>query len=155
MHPALFFYWRTAGGAMVKNPLANSGDTREASLISRLGRSHGVGSGNLLQYSCLENFMDRGAWWVTTHRVAKRHDRAHMHTQLLYSVALVSAIKRSESLPCVCVCVCVCPLHAGSPCYSSSIPSRSSQSTQLSSLCYGVGIHQLPVPHMAGHICQS
>jgi len=56
---------------MVKNPLANSVHARETSLNPRLGRSHGVGNGNLLQYSCLENFMDRGAWWVTVHRVTK------------------------------------------------------------------------------------
>ena len=46
---------------MVKNPLANAGDTR---LIPGLGRSPGEGNGNLLQYSCLENSMDREGWWA-------------------------------------------------------------------------------------------
>ena len=47
---------------MVKNPPANMGDTRNAVLIPELGRSHGERNGNLLQYSSLENSMDRGAW---------------------------------------------------------------------------------------------
>ena len=45
---------------MVKNLPANAGD---AGSIPGLGRSPGVGNGNLLQYSCLENSMDRGDWW--------------------------------------------------------------------------------------------
>ena len=47
---------------MVKNPLANSGDIRDADLIGGAGRSPGGGYGNPLQYSCLENPMDREAW---------------------------------------------------------------------------------------------
>ena len=53
---------------MVKNPPANSGDL---SLIPGSGRSPEEGNGSLLQYSCLGNPMDRGAWWATVHRVAK------------------------------------------------------------------------------------
>ena len=53
---------------MVKNPPANAGDTRDAGLIPRLGRSPGGGSGNQLQYSRLENSMDRGAWPATRGR---------------------------------------------------------------------------------------
>ena len=44
--------------------------------ISRLGRSPGGGHGNPLQYSCLENPMDRGAWWATVHSVAQSWTRA-------------------------------------------------------------------------------
>ena len=51
------------GGSVVKNLPANIGDVRDAGLISRSGRSPGEGNGNPLQYSCLENPMDRGAWW--------------------------------------------------------------------------------------------
>ena len=54
-----------------KNLPANAGDLREAGLISGLGRSTGGGHGNPLQYSCLENSMDRGALWATAHGVAK------------------------------------------------------------------------------------
>ena len=56
---------------MVNNPLANIGRVREAGLIPGLGRSLGEGNSNPLQYSCLENPMDREAWWATVHRVAK------------------------------------------------------------------------------------
>ena len=48
---------------VVKNPPAIAGDIRDMGSIPRLGRSPGEGNGNSLQYSCLGNFMDRGAWW--------------------------------------------------------------------------------------------
>ena len=59
---------------VVKNMLANAGDVRDRGSIPGLGRSPRGGHGNLLQYSCLENPMDRRAWRATVHRVAKRHD---------------------------------------------------------------------------------
>ena len=55
---------------VVKNP-ANARDIRDEGLISGSGRFPGGGQGNPLPYSCLENPMDRGAWWPTIHRVAK------------------------------------------------------------------------------------
>ena len=56
---------------MVKNLPANAGDTRDVGSIPGSGRSPGGGHGNPLQYSCLKNPMDRGAWKATVHRVAK------------------------------------------------------------------------------------
>ena len=56
---------------MVKNLLANAGDIRDMGSILGSGRSPGGGHGNPLQYSCLENPMDRGAWWATVHGVAE------------------------------------------------------------------------------------
>ena len=56
---------------VLKNLPANAGDARDVSLISGLGSSPGGGHGNPLQNSCLENPMDRGAWWVSVHGVAK------------------------------------------------------------------------------------
>ena len=53
------------GGSVVKNTPANAGNSRDPGLIRGSGRSPGKGNGNLLQYFCLENPMDRGAWWVT------------------------------------------------------------------------------------------
>ena len=53
---------------VLKNLPANAGD---AGSIPGSGRSPGVGNGNPLQYSCLENSMDRGAWWATVHEVTK------------------------------------------------------------------------------------
>ena len=60
---------------LVKNPPANAGDIRDAGSIPGSGRSLRVGNGNLLQHSCLENSMDRGAWWATIHGVAKSQTR--------------------------------------------------------------------------------
>ena len=56
------------GGLAVKNLPDNAGD---AGLIRRSGRSPGEGNGNPLQYTCLENLMDRGAWWAAVHGIAK------------------------------------------------------------------------------------
>ena len=60
-----------SGGAVVKNPPANAGDTRDVGLIPGSGSSPEVGNGNPLQYSCLENPMDRGAWQAIVHGVAR------------------------------------------------------------------------------------
>ena len=63
--------WASQVALVVKDPPANAGDIREISLIPGLGRSPGGGHGTPLQYSCLDNPMDRGAWWATFHGVAK------------------------------------------------------------------------------------
>ena len=59
---------------MVKNLPVNAGDTRDVGSIPEPGRSPGGGNGNPLQYSCLKNPMDRGAWWATVHGVVKESD---------------------------------------------------------------------------------
>ena len=76
--------WGFPGGTVVKNPPANAGDVRDMGLIPGSGRSSGGGNGNPLQYSCLENSMDRGAWW-----------------------AELKVGRAAENL-CVCVCLCGC-----------------------------------------------
>ena len=58
---------------VVKNPPANAGDVRDVGSIPGSGRSPGEGYGSPLQYSCLENPMDGGAWWATAHGVAESH----------------------------------------------------------------------------------
>ena len=60
--------WVSLVAQMVKNPPANAG---EAGWIPGSERSSGEGNGNLLQYSCLGNPMDAGAWWATVHGVTK------------------------------------------------------------------------------------
>ena len=60
------------GGSEFRTSVCNAGDL---GLISGLGRSHGEGNGNPLQYSCLENPMDGGVWWATVHGVAKSRTR--------------------------------------------------------------------------------
>ena len=60
------------GGSVVKNLTANAGDLGS---IPGSGRSPGEGNGKPLQYSCLKNSMDRGAWWATVHGVVKSQTR--------------------------------------------------------------------------------
>ena len=92
----------------VQNPPANSGDL---SLIPESGRVPGEGNGNPLEYSCLKNSIDRGAWWPTVHGVTKScvqlfvsHTRVnnsllHIHIYLTY-ISDVSSIT-------FCVCMCI------------------------------------------------
>ena len=78
---------------LVKNLLANARDVRNSGLISGLGRSHGGGFDNPLQYSCLEDPIVRGAWQATVHGFRVGHDRtglAFMH---------------------VCVCIYIYKIH--------------------------------------------
>ena len=72
---------------LVKTLPATAGDARDVSSIPELGRSLGEGNGTPLQYSCLENPVDRGAWWDTVHEVPKGRARlsacTHTHTRHL------------------------------------------------------------------------
>ena len=63
------------GGSEGKASACNAGDP---GLIPGMGRSPGEGNGNPLQYSCLENPMDRGAWWATVHGVAIAKSRTRL-----------------------------------------------------------------------------
>ena len=80
----------------VKNLPANAGDMRDVGLISGLGRSPGEGNDNPLQYSCLENPMNRGFWRATVHRVAKSRTRLkhlaclHIYFNVSWSIQAVS-----------------------------------------------------------------
>ena len=67
-----FTNWGFPGGSEVKVSACNAGDLGS---VPGLGRFPGEGNGNLLQYSCLENHMDGGAWWATVHGVAKSQTR--------------------------------------------------------------------------------
>ena len=69
---------------VVKNPPANAGNKREVGLIPGSRRSPGGGHGNSLQYSCLENPMDRGAWRATVHGVAKSQTRQQLNNNNIY-----------------------------------------------------------------------
>ena len=64
----LQYLWGFPGGTSGKEP-TNVGDIRDVGLIPWLGRSPEGGHGNPLQYTCLENPMDRGTWWATIHRL--------------------------------------------------------------------------------------
>ena len=75
------WWWDFPGGSNSKTSAYNVGDPGS---IPGLGRSPGEGNGNPLEYSCLENPMDRGAWQVTVHRVTESDmtERTHTHTAL-------------------------------------------------------------------------
>ena len=80
-------------------------DSKDAGSIPRLGRSPGEGIGNLLQYSCLENYTDREAWWMTIHGVTElnmtQHTYAHTHTLLctfFFPINIQHAIRNSRSM---------------------------------------------------------
>ena len=75
LRPSVNTFGASQVALVVKNPPANTGDIRDAGSIPELGRSPGEGSGNSLQYFCLENPMDRGAWQATAHRVTKSWTR--------------------------------------------------------------------------------
>ena len=66
---------------MVKNPLANAGDIRDSGSISGSGRSPEGGHGNPFRYSCLENPMDRGVWWLQSlgHKESDTTERLNTH----------------------------------------------------------------------------
>ena len=69
------------GGSVVKESACSAGDTEDAGSIPGSARSPGGGNANPLQYSCLENFMNRGAWWSTAHGVANSSTRMSTHTK--------------------------------------------------------------------------
>ena len=72
-----------AGSAVVKKMPDNAGDPRDTGLIPGLRKSLGIGKGHLVQYSCLENSMDRGAWWATVHGGVKSQTQQHLaHTHV-------------------------------------------------------------------------
>ena len=67
--------WGFPGGSVIKNPPVNAGEAGDVRLISGSGRSPGIENSNPLQYSYLENFMDKGAWPATVHWVGKSWTR--------------------------------------------------------------------------------
>ena len=83
-------------GSVGKESTCNAGDTGDAGLIPVLGRSPGGEHGNLLQYFCLENPMDRGAWWATVNGVAKSQTQLSMHTHTFSFVTNSIKIKNGQ-----------------------------------------------------------
>ena len=77
----MFLFMGFRGGSVVKNSSAIVGDM---GLMPRSGKSPGEGNGRLLQYSCLENSMDRGAWWVTVIKESEITHRLNNNRHLLY-----------------------------------------------------------------------
>ena len=82
------------GGSGGKESACNVGDLGS---IPGLGRSTGEGNGNPLQYSCLENLMDRGAWWATVHGVTKSWTRLNHYRTHTECVSIGSCMVTSVS----------------------------------------------------------
>ena len=92
--------WASQVALVVKNSPANAGGTRDVGLIPGLGRSPGGGNGNPLQNSCLENPMNRGAWWAAVQGGHKESDTTkttyHTHMQKVQWFILWSSVYKSE-----------------------------------------------------------
>ena len=85
---------------MVKNSPVNAGATGDAGSMPELGSSPGVGNGNSLQYSCLGNPMNRGAWWATVHGVPKSQNiRPDLATKHAYTDCLTQRQNLKPSFP--------------------------------------------------------
>ena len=82
---------------MVTNPPANAGDIRDVGSIPGLGRSPGVGNGNPLQYTCLENPMDRRDWRAIVHAITELDTTEHAHTHTHYRVDRWDALRNVKS----------------------------------------------------------
>ena len=111
----LLCWWMVPGASAVKNPPADAGDARDEDLIPRSGGSAEEGNGNPLQYSCLENPTDRGAWWPTDHGGHKESDtteQACMHTHTHHYIlpwlrvvlwcGMFLKVKLAQSCPTLC-----------------------------------------------------
>ena len=81
-------------------PVCDTGDARNMGSIPGLGRFPGRGHGNPLQYSCLENPTDRGAWWATAHRSQLDMTEAteHIHTQVFSPILWVAFLHYIDSV---------------------------------------------------------
>ena len=84
---------------MVENSPASSGDARDSGLIPESRRSPGIGNVNPLQYFCLKNSMDRGAWQATVPRVAKSWTRLSTHKHAMRERERERGRERGEIFP--------------------------------------------------------
>ena len=90
------------GTLVVKNLPANAGDKRHAGSIPGSGRSPGEGNGYPLQYSCLENSIDRGAWWATGHAATK--SQTGLRTSTFLGSGAKSSVDVAHGLNCPTLC---------------------------------------------------
>ena len=88
------------GSAVVKNLPANVGDAKDSGSIPGSGGSPGGENCNTLQCSCLENSMERGAWWATVHGGHSESDTTEHHHSLMYPKVEQGKVKKCQSLSC-------------------------------------------------------
>ena len=113
--------WTSQVALLVKNMPVNTGDVTDVGSIPGLGRSPRGGHGNMLQYSCLENFVDRGSWWV--HMVAKSQTwrkQLSMHAYMLYTQNFFHKLKYIYIICCCFTYICVYILICNFLCFSGS-----------------------------------
>ena len=108
----VFLNWSIVDFSSGSDDKESAYNARNSGLIPGLGRSPGRGNDKPLQYSCLENSVDRGAWRATVHGVAKSrtrlrdlHTHTHTHTQLIYNVVLLSGVQHSDSNIYLYLCI--------------------------------------------------
>ena len=88
-------FWASQAVLVLKNPSANAGDVGS---VPGLGRSPGGGHGDPFQYSCLENPLDRGAWWATAHGVGKSWMRLQQLSTFACTLLFTSFSRVSNQL---------------------------------------------------------
>ena len=93
----LGYFWASQVAPVVKNLPANAGDIRDMGSIPGSGRSPREGHGNPLQYSCLENPMDRGVWWATVHRLCVTESDTTEATWHACNRQVITVSKKRES----------------------------------------------------------
>ena len=113
----LYIYMSFPGGSVDKESTCNAGDAGHVGSVPESGRSAGGGHGNPLQYHCLENPMDRGAWWVTVHRVSKSQTRlkwlstAHTFFLTFFSIMvyyrIFSSLCYTVGSCCLSILICI------------------------------------------------
>ena len=99
-HCKQILYCLSQAALVLKNPPANIEDTRDLGSVPGLGRYPGVGNGSPLQYSCLENPLDRGAWLTTLHGVTKSWARLK---QLSTHTLAPECFTWEVIVPCMCI----------------------------------------------------
>ena len=97
--------WAYQVALVVKNPPGNAGDVRDMGSIPRSGRSPGGGHGNPLQYSCLENLMDRGGWWLRnqTHEHRRPQDCKELDMTEASSMYTLSRVEVGQQRVCLLI----------------------------------------------------
>ena len=108
--------WGFPGGTRVKNLPANAGDTKNTVLVPQSGWSPGEGNSNQLQSSCLENPMDRVAWWTIVHGVTKNQTQLSEHTHacthtMHFMMSLLSHTRSAYYISIFHMPYVFCPYH--------------------------------------------
>ena len=152
--------WASQVALLIKSPPANTGDTREAGSIPGSGRSPGRERGDTLQYSCLENTTDRGAWRAIVHGVTKSGTWLKwlsMHAGIAWIINKVT--HEFEYVQCECVCVCVCVCVSRDNCmvkhFGKKKKKRFSENTKFAFKLEGIKSYKKPTEQILNPKCRT